>query len=701
MASITLELIASASGDYDFTTSITLPMVFYVLKPIEQFRYQVDVPSSSVPIVYVENKPLDSHKNLVIVDKSYLVPENSKHLLEAHGRIIKLASSSFSGSYKDIAVTNVVYTDDKGRDRPLFFKHRLPLGVTQVSLTRAFNGNRQLVDTGYLVDLANSAVYTNHLNMWHEPSGSYSVYLVHYTTADGTTAREILNPMSVVNEATWEDIDQTTGNLVDTALLYTKEKTASGYTFYFNKAATWYIKPLDSGLLSMLKPSFRRAYEPWYPRFTNGDVIGTSNSNVYRYWLPDYDQQPFFPYKPIIYSSYGLFDQITPRIIVAPRNNISIDPNVGLHIELRITDADDVLVKVFTSDESKAGARFSDTAIYYEVDGFDSWDLRSGMLLLNTSLLPEWKISGSFYYTANDLELQTVDLNPINNALVKDHMYVFYCTPNANEIDSAIHYLIVNHSGIIVFCSQSLGLTYPNLMLLNQDGSYNTHTVVGKAYVSATSTDTFLDQYAAGYGNSYGYLILSEVNFADIAAEQDQLVFDVSRPMGINPNYYTDAFADNYRLLQSEFGYGTEGQEVPVNGVMIIDAPLSLLEDYGGTFAQQEAEDHLRKHMTAAGYGLIRWRYPASPITAISDTVGLIRISTEWVGPDLTYYIQESTNANDAWVTVETFTDPARTDDLTFGDTRTSGSILYYRTIIEDANGITYPEYNIVSIEVL
>jgi hypothetical protein len=119
----------------------------------------------------------------------------------------------------------------------------LPDDATEATITIVKNGNKEIVEEGYLIDLSSNSIYTNYINWFDPDSGSYRLYYVSASSEDGTVQNMLLNSAPATKEATWEDIDLDTGDLLDTYPLFSKEKSGSGWTYYFNKGTRWFIKP--------------------------------------------------------------------------------------------------------------------------------------------------------------------------------------------------------------------------------------------------------------------------------------------------------------------------------------------------------------------------------------------------------------------------------------------------------------------------
>lgn len=695
MDHIILELIVESESTGE---SISLPVAVHVTKHIEQFIYTNSIQDAAVPIAYLGNQPIDSWQNLVVVNKSHSVVANSPRLMVHEKKMDKVTATSYASSYSELLITNVVTTDSAGKQKPLFYRHALPDDCVEASLISVINGNKERVEEGYLVDLDSDSIFTNYFNYFDADSGSYRLYYVTAASSDGTTQNMLLNSAPATKEASWEDLDLDTGELRTDIPLYTREKSGSGYSFSFNKGATWFIKPQERGLVQPRRPLSKKPNMPWYLRFTNGDVTGIANGFVHRYRIPEFLTQPFIPFAPIKYGPHEELLTVNKRVLNTTRKTLYIKPELGLHAFIYAEDPDGVLTNIYTTDQSLGGTRYSDTNVFYESDKIASWDNEHGFIGLAVDTFANRTYWAQFYYVVDDYEYTFVNLNPITNKKMKDHTYVFYCVPDVGDTDRAIHHLLVGPDGKVKHTSQSLGLTVPNLQLKQLDGSYNSNTVVGLPYASETE-DSFLSLYAAGYANTHAYLILAEVSAIDISVVENQTEIDVRRAAGIVKSLFTEAIGANPRILQSALGYGPAGQVVPQVNVVVIEAPITVLEDYGGDLTTTQAESLLRTHMPVSGHAVIKYSYPKSVLSGWSFTASETQLSATWEGEfDYRFYRREA--LAQAWDLIHTASSPAQ-GDVTYVDTTAVTSVVYQYAVALFDGVNEYPFSDLISVKVM
>ena len=706
MAEMTLELIASSTSSYEQARSIVLELVSHVHQRVERFRYLDDIKPVAAALDYLENPEMDSWRHLQVANRTYGIPANSDKNAEVRKEWSVITATAVAAEYKTMLISNVTGVDPHGEVRPLFWRHALPTGVVSCQLEVISRGNVQKVDSGYQIDLDAGNIYTNFRNFFDANTGAYTLFFVTCTDADGASVHQLLNPEPVAKEADWEDIDLDTGRLVDDYPVYSSERNASGYTFYMNAGDTWFSRPIEGSLIQPRLPTGRDPEDPWYLRFSAGDLTTVVNGRARRYYVPEYDQQNYSPSKPYVYSPYERLLWVNDRVVAATRRNLAINPGAGLHLTIFVSDFENNLLRVLTTDTALDGQRYSNTSVYYEADQIRSWDNEGGFIALGTKLHPSYQLAARYYYEADDYEHTGVNLNPIYNEYVVDKMVVFYMVPDVDPDDRALHFLVVDQEGVIRQCSQDLGFSHPNLQLLDSDGVYNPNTVIGLKYISDIDTDTFLNRYAAGYQNDYGYGILAEVVVLNLDDEDDMYLYDVRAVGGsLRADTLEQTLRANPRILQSAVMYGEEGQQVPKNKVMILKAPISLRDDYGGKLPVAKAEELLTRHLDSGCVAVVDWEYPSPEITAFSQTTAQVDLTWTWEGPGLTYKLYRRENAVGQWEEIYEVVGSATPADISYTDVDVSvGDVVYYTVRVQETIGsedVLYPRTHSVSVKVV
>ena len=120
MSDVTLEIV-SHGPEQEQVLSISA----HVNKYIEQFLYLKKISETSVPIVYYESEELDSWKNLQIISRSHVIPDNDFQLNANENTWVTFTGESWTSKYKEMAFTDYAIRDSLGKIRPLFYKHDL------------------------------------------------------------------------------------------------------------------------------------------------------------------------------------------------------------------------------------------------------------------------------------------------------------------------------------------------------------------------------------------------------------------------------------------------------------------------------------------------------------------------------------------------------------------------------------------------
>lgn len=668
---ITLNLIADSSSE-----ELTYPMSFYVKKPLERFVYSRYLPQTAVPISYCESRPIVS-KDIQLFNKTYVIDTNTEYKTSERIGWIQITGATYTSSYRDILVTNKAWTDKEGKFRPLFYKHILPEDTVSVSLYIVENGNKNRISDGYLVSLDDGCIYLNYKNHLDGPSGSYKLFWVVSVSEGGETTHTLLEPTPTVRLATWEDIDLDTGDLIGS--VYTRDQVSGGWNYTFSQADTYYIKPLDNSLIQPFKPIGLSIDDPWFMRFTNGAFSAYVGSSVHSYSLPEWDLQPFTPAKPYVFSSSIELERITDRVVKAPRKHIAIAPDEGRHIEIRIYDFEDKLLKILTTDESLWGEQiFSEGVLLNYESGIRSWDNYGGFIELGINLLVSWQVEAAFYYESKDFEYTQLNLNPIENPDVLGKLVVFYLKPDIEVFSTALHYLLVEQGGKIVYTSD------PDYQLYISS-VFNPDTIIGKLYSSDVNTGTFLDEYAVGGSLELEWYVLAEVVVRDLSSPDLFKSVYIRRESGLKDSEREKVFAYNPAIQFSRFGYGEEGKSFPRDNVLVVKVPARLHQTYGGHLSDSDIREQLRQYLPAEKSVLIELQYPKCEVEIDTSVVAEVTITCTWEGPELTYYLYDITTED---ILLDTNIEPVE-GDVIFVEAETSGAVKTYRVDLEK-DGILY-----------
>lgn len=666
--------------------SSQLPVNVYVVKHPEQFRYRAELPATAVPIAYAENPQINANQNLHVVNRTYTIPVNGPTNLMSRSGWQQVRGTALSTDWRYMVVTNRIGQDVTGQAKPLFWRHILPSNTISVKMTKLTNGNALPLESGYVVDLDIPAVFTNYENTFDPNTGSYQLYYLAIGRADGTVVNELLNPISAVREATWEDIDPDTGMIYEGLAVYEVSENASDFTYCFNLGGEYWAKPWRKSLIQPLTPTGYLSVDQWLPRFSQGHFW----ANGKRYWLPEYNDQAFVPCAPYRMNTEAQLIRINGSAYKLPHELTAISPLDSRHILICVYDVDDSLVRVLTSNPDLVGTRYRSTAIEHELS-IISWDNAQGIIQLGDRLPASYRLVANYPYESYDIVIPELDLNPIYNQLARTTTYVFYVIPDSVDGDRALQWLALDNDGVIIDCSQT------DLKLLSGI-VYNPNTVIGTLYFS-TEGACFLDSYCVGGSNSHDYAVIAEINFRSTGQVDDTWLVDLNRQAGkLLPTRVQSVLEKNPTILQSTVVAGPNGQEYAQHNVMVVDVPIALLVDYGGTFTESLVDKLVSEVLPAHVTYLIRWRYPVVELTGESLSAGNVTLTWTWEGPNCDYRIYRRLNENEDWVLYDTQLATSEAD-VVYSATETSAAIVYYAVacVVDDQE---YPVSNQVGVKV-
>lgn len=617
---LTLELI-----NYGSRSSETISIESVASKPIERIAFTKYKSNQQVDLAYYEAKEVTVDRNLFILERHHELAENNFLLFEDFELQNIKKTKVFSLPYKEVLITDRVYKDKEGLERPLFFKHKIKRKAVEIHMYSVENGKETEINSGFEIDESNGEIYTNYFNSYNYDNGGYKLYFVSYTDENGVSYNELLNPIRAIQEANYEAIDPITGKIIKD--VFTVDRQGSSFRFEiflsesvssrFCKTGTdrFYIKPLRRNEISLIKPETIYNDNPWYVRVGNGDFFSRGK----RYHIAEFATQSFT-------NQYGLIRleekdsyYVTNNVIKLPVNNVKFDRDSEIHLDVIIYDEEETPLKVLTSDTRKAGKRYLDTDVIYETDGIVSVDEEYGFVEINKSIDISNTIKASFYNNTRELVYNKVDLNPSNNKKLIDHRYVFYLVPGLAEGEVSVHHLLLDEQDIIIDCSEE------RFKLLFQ-GIYNANTLIKKTLTEFETNHSVLTD------NEDQYLILGEVSILDNSRIEDSFVFDLESRLQVDETKIDESVLRNYNLLQSKYMYGEDGQTVQRNNVVYLEAPIDLLIEHGGQYREEEVEELFNYRLPYDVQKVITFVYPKTKLD-VELLEDFNKINFTWEGP--------------------------------------------------------------------
>lgn len=668
MPSLTLELLTNTSSDYS-PRYIDLDILSHVHKRVETFKYLDSVSESAVPLSYVAYKPLKPETCLKHVDQSFRVEENSTY----RNQIQKFSSGSFTCPTNNVLFTNQVGYNTFNDEVPLFYKHKLEPTAISVTIRAEVVGNLPEVEIIYVLDLVEKFVYINVQNEFNKKTGSYRVYKVYSQLEDGTFTDVLLNTVKVVNEGTWEDIDLGTGLL--TGNTYSIEESGDGFTFLFAKADMYYAQFNEKTSLSINIDSDISINDSWHPKVSNGVVHTTLYGKRLKYWVPEYWSQPFSPSVPYYYSSSSEGFFVNKNLIKTRHENLYVNVDSNIHFEIEVYDVDGILLKVLTTDTSKNLSLVGIDKAQYFSDKILSFDYMNGFVNFAEPILTSWTFKCRYFYKSNELNLSKIELNPIYNSKILNHMIVLYVVPNVLSSEQSIHYLLVNEQNKIIYASQRQSLSYIGIGAFDLDSNINPFSVIGTTY-SGKGDDTWLDKYCYGFSNANQYLVLGELYISpDIKQEQ---VFDVQEKRITED---ASIYVHNPKLLRSVYGHNP--QTLPRNNLQVISYPSYKEEDV--------SIDNLKRLMnkfTDLGMkSIFRYSDPVVEFSLDTRTSNKGLLTIFWEGPGV-YNIYRRESLSDSYVLLDQVERTTRSVSFTYEDLEVDPrkTYIYKVTLTENGN---------------
>lgn len=650
--------------NYGNQLETTINVSAYVSQPIESLRYSRYIDDRSIALEYIDTEEVNSKDNLHIQDLSWRIPKNNLNFFDPTIEV-ELQGQSFFSEYSTILITNKIAVAKQNQITPLYYRHKRKVKEASVHCVKIGDG----FDVEYGLLIEDNCIYTNYSNYFDPSTGKHQLYFVNGIDIDGKTFNELLDPVPIITEESWEDVDLDTGEVAFNT--YKKIADGDGYLYTLNlstatcndsstTSASVFVKNVEANTIRLLPPESYSLNESWNLRVQNGRIV--QNGRTYK--IPEYDNQPFNPvYGSLLFKNKECF-YVNSNVIKLPVSTINVDPLNYMHISVRIHDNELTLLKAVTTDPALIGLKYSDTEVVYE-EGIVSWDKSNGFVELDFSLLASQRMLADFYYQADALVLNSIDLNPVFSSDIIYNKYYFYLKPNQDS--RSIFYHLLDEDNIVLESSD------PQLKLEDASGAFNPDTIIN------STLSAFKNDYCYGYNNTKHYMELGQVSLKEDYYLDEITRFDVSERSYLKKENFSDALSRQHKILQSRMGYGELGQIVQKNNILLVEAPIELLD----TMTQDEVERAVRTNLPATTDILLEFVYPKSKITFDNSVAAEITVNLSWETPGI-YYIYRGDNKIDKTNIVETINTSAE-EALTFIDSSVeSGKKYYYWVRIND-----------------
>ena len=600
-----------------FDVEVERSAVSFVTAHTEYLRYNKYTDPMSTHLNYFESEVQTPKKNIHILDLSQSHPQNNIDLIE--DRIEEYSGLAFFSLYKDLLITNIV--DNEGK--PLFYKHKTrwqgPPEITFINESEHSirNMNSRYVD-GYL--------FNDFDNEYDSEQNSYQLVFLAGTDYEGNQRVELLNNESAIAELSWRDINLGELDGLDNAGVaktnsYTRTQSGNGYDYnvilvkgFCEEGAegTIYVKYLKSNSIFLQKPSNINQKNSWFLSVNNGVFFADK-----KYFVPEYDYTNFNPEYGIVKhydkECYILNKFNQGSIIKTIDDNIILDPDLNLHIVVKVLNASEEVIRVFTSEDSLVESEAELDGVPYE-SGVLSVDSRNGVILLEQDIYSnpsaafeeEVKVRADFYSYAKSYVYQQLDINPTFNPDILEYKYFFYLKPNMDFKESIFW--------IKLDVENNIKDTSDNELVLaagSREAFFN----------STPNLQSFKDSYCFGGDNNYKFLMLGEVTYQETSYIDEATVLDIRDSTPINEETYEDYLSRQHKVLQSAFGYGEGGQVYQENNIIHVTLPKTMLNEYGGDYFESEIYDLLKLKSSPGLEIIFNWedKKPKLIIPALSN----------------------------------------------------------------------------------
>ena len=668
-----------------------------IRKDISDIRVSNNVDGSDIPISYLYIPAKDIADNISIIDKSYLMSENSL------SRSISTLNIMFSGpTYDDIISTmflvSDIFTDSTPTKpaEPLYYVHKVP---------GSYNGSEvvdcDILDKNYipvnanlfLKDLSLDSLYTNLRNTYDDVSGELELYYARYILDDSTSVDVMLNSEEIYSEAGFDNID-TFGNLKPGVKKYILSyDTTGGYSLTLPGTVSYTIKYESGSAISLLYPKASALDRIWFIRTTNGDFIKSIGGTLYRYNVPEFSDQLFSPYEPYRLVAEQECDILVDGVIKVPDNNLRIHSGESLHIDIVIKDENDNIVYATSTISSKDGSQFMDSEgahnVVWDNTLIHSFDEKGGFIKLNAQLKFSYKVIATYYYAEDSHTMTSLNINPISSVGSSDYKYIYYLIPagpSNPDREKSIYYVKVDDIGKITYCSQRGG-----------DGNIDlASTIEGVLYYNK-GANNFIEKYttAGEDTESTHYLLIGEVSTTDAYKNDELSSIDIRlRGGGLREDYDIDHASEDHPEIKwfEDIGYW-DGQPHSTGSMVLVKLPYTVLKDYGGTFEKEEVQEAAERHVALGTYVAVRYYGNVADVLSFIPGDTVIDLSWSDLGPGHTYDVYTGSSRNGSFtkhnaspISAKSYTVDSLVNNRT-----------YYVYVTATESGITYPKSEIWS----
>lgn len=419
------------------------------MKSLVKFHFGSRVPREGVPIAHVSTETLTAKDAVVVVDTSFVVPQNAFFERDIE---IELDEDDLT-HYVDKA--GFWITDRfSSEDQPLYFKHILKNAIfsddsDSADIIIVDESGEQVSDVYWTYDCGRNAIY-------HRLSTDRSFFVVYpKADADGNLIerrhRELLSNAPAFRLAVEADVIQgCLGADADAFLLEERDGQPYYWRITLPRAGRYYLRYTDAGLLR-LKVSPTELGDPWYPEIQNATVLTThlQLEQFLRYTIAEFDLQTFYPFPPIRLVTNQEAEIVGKDVLNLANDNLVL--SIKTPVDLKVYGTDGRLIRAMTTDINKLGKPIQ--GISWEVDTIESIDEYSGRVSLKTALRAGERVLATYYHKEDSYRYTGVNLNPLYNPDIINQRVLMLCRPATVACNSTLSHVIMTKNEQILSAS--------------------------------------------------------------------------------------------------------------------------------------------------------------------------------------------------------------------------------------------------------
>jgi len=430
-------------------------------------RYGSSFGPKNVGISYINAKKINVYDNLMIKDKTDIIPENSPF---TYTEEIKL-NQTFSLHNAKFLISDVFKTNSFGEEFPLYYYHDLSR-YDNISDIKILDANFNDVNLDLYLFLDESAtlgyerkgIYTNLYSEYISKDNVYTVYYVKFKDLNTNTfITELLNPKEFYSQATFATAE------TDRVYSVTAENGAANIVVFFNSMAysptpipnsqRFAIKMYGDKRIKIERPADLPPSEKWYLKINPGEFYRNTAYGSIRYYVPEYDTQLFSPVRPYRLLIEKKAKVINSRLLYVepkPIANLNIP---GFYLYIISKNKYGKTIRALTNDPEADVYKTPDgivTEIFYEYDTIESVSDDNGFIRLKTDIEIDSEVSITYRYEEYSYPYRGISVNSTINPEILNNKIIIYCVPEIfSRSSKSIYHLLADEKGLIIKANET------------------------------------------------------------------------------------------------------------------------------------------------------------------------------------------------------------------------------------------------------